>query len=388
MIRNLIVIFGLIPFFLPAQGPAVRSWELSGYAKNLQSWLFFQDPGQDNFLQDNLLHQRLNFSWYPAEAWTFRADLRTRAFFGDLVRLQANYAALVADANNDYFDLSLVLLDRPSWVIHTMLDRLYLQYSKGDWEIRLGRQRVNWGISTIWNPNDVFNAFNFTDFDYEERPGSDALRIRRFTGFASSVELVAKVGDHWKQTVLAMLWRINKWNYDFQILSGYVRNEWAIGGGWAGNLKDAGFKSEWTLFIPPEGPAPTSFAITLGVDYAFENALYLNFGYLYNSNGSTRDNILMLFDFELSAKNLYPYRQALLFQGAYPATPLINTGLALIYSPVAVHPVFLNPTVSLSVATNWDLDLVGQIVFNEQNSRYKSPLQAVFLRLKFSFSSG
>ncbi len=367
------------------QTEAPKNWQLTGYMKNLQSWLFFNDFPEDQFLQDNLLHNRLNFTWYPHENWTFRADLRTRAFFGDLVKQTPDYARLVDNVNNDYADLSLILLDRPSWVVHSMLDRLYLQYNYEDWEIRLGRQRVNWGISTVWNPNDIFNAFAFTDFDYEERPGSDALRVRKYMGFASSIELVAKADRTWKQTVIAGLWRFNQWKYDFQVLGGFVQNELAMGMGWAGNIKDAGFKGEATFFRSLEGKAQNSFAGTISVDYAFEEGTYTQLGYLYNSNGSTNQNIVGLFNFEQTAQNLYPFRHAVFAQVTYPFSPLLNGGAAIIYSPVEVHPLFINPTLTISIATNWDLDLIGQIVFNRMDEQYQSPLSVVFLRTKFSF---
>lgn len=374
----------LVPLGLFSQNEDTKDWELSGYIKNLQGFFFFNTPFQDGFLQDNLIHNRLNFTWYANENLMLRADLRSRIFFGDFVEQQPNYAQTVDNINNDYFDLSLVLLDSRSFVAHTMLDRLYLEYIKGDWEIRLGRQRVNWGVTTVWNPNDVFNAFAFTDFDYEERPGSDALRIKRYTGFASSIELAARLADRIDEAVIAGMWKFNKWNYDFQLLGGWVQQQWAIGGGWAGNIKEAGFKGEWTVFLPTSDQQKTSFAASLGLDYIFENEFYLNLGYLYNSNGSTQSSITNLFDFELSAQNLYPYRHALFLQGNYPITPLLNTGLAVIYSPLSIHPLFLNPNFTVSIATNWDLDLIGQIVFNEEE-QYKSPLQAAFLRLKYSF---
>ena len=131
-----------------------KNWTLSGYMKNLQTLIFFNNPApvEDLFVQDNLLHNRLNFEWFPNENFTFHADLRSRIFFGDIVRANPDYADLVNDANNDYLDLSVILLDRNNFVIHSMLDRLYFEYVKNNWEIRLGRQRVNWGINTVWNP--------------------------------------------------------------------------------------------------------------------------------------------------------------------------------------------------------------------------------------------
>jgi hypothetical protein len=351
----------------------------------MQTGLFFNTTTADNYVQDNLIHNRLNFRWYPSETISVRAELRTRAFFGDIVRSTPNYADLVDDVNNDYFDWSTVLLDRESWVLHSMIDRLSIQYNKNDWEISLGRQRINWGINTIWNPNDIFNAFAFTDFDYEERPGSDALSIKRYTGFASSIEFVAKAADSWEESVIASRWQFNQWNYDFQVITGYFMEQWTLGGGWAGAIKNTGFKGEWTAFFPLHEEDGLSFAISTGFDYIFENGLYISGGYLYNSNGQNQGSITELFSFELSADNLYPYRHALFTQGSYAISPVINSGLALIYSPVEVHPLFLNPSFTVSIANNWDLDLIGQVVFNKQRDVYKSPLQAAFLRMKWSY---
>ncbi len=403
MKRIFVLLTGLIlSLTLPAQEEGPEKIRLNGYLKVLQSAFVFNEAYPDfvngkpqlvdTFLVDNLVHNRLNFWWYVNEHFTFKADLRTRIFYGDLVRASENYAGLVDNANNDYFDLSLVLVDNPSFVMHTMLDRLYLEYINEDWEIRLGRQRVNWGISTVWNPNDIFNAFDFTDFDYEERPGSDALRVKRYTGFASSVEFVTKIFDNWEEAVMAGMWKFNKNTYDIQLLAGLVERDLAFGAGWAGNLGNAGFKGELTYFLAMDEwfenyeNAENSFALTTAFDYTFSNSLYVHLGYLYNSNGETDISSSRLFVFQLSAKNLYPYRHALFAQAMYPITPLINGNLALIYSPVEVHPLFLNPTVTFSIAQNWDIDLVGQITFDKEPDRgYVSLVQALFGRIKWSF---
>ena len=383
----------VICFALKAQDNTSKNYYVSGYLKQMQTLLFFNEAYPDfqqgklvdTFLQDNLIHSRLNFDWQMSDALRLRADLRTRIFYGDLVRATPDYGGLIDDVNNDYLDLSVVLLNENAWAIHSMLDRLYLEYINNNLEVRLGRQRINWGINTVWNPNDIFNAFAFTDFDYEERPGSDALRVKYYTGFASSIELAVRAFDDFDEATIAALWKFNKWAYDFQLLAGYTYQDIALGGGWAGNLGNAGFKGEFTYFLPLEDNKENAFAASLGVDYSFSNSIYAGLGYLYNSQGAVNASVTNLFNFELSARNLYPYRHALFAQMSYPITPLLNSGAAFIYSPIDAHALFFNPSFTYSIKENWDIDLIGQLTFDKGQDEYRSPIQAAFMRLKWSF---
>jgi hypothetical protein len=371
--------------------PATPKIAFSGYLKNLQNLFFLNNSSlqtplggiSDTFFQDNLIHHRLNMKWFPNEKLTVRAELRTRLFFGDLVRGNPQFARDVGDVNNDYLDLSAVLIDRNGFVLQTMLDRFSMEYTSGSWEISLGRQRINWGIGTVWNPNDIFNAFSFTDFDYEERPGSDALRIKYYTGFASSVEFAAKAFDKWKEAVAAGLWKINFRQYDIQLLAGVADGDGILGVGWAGNLKTAGFKGEATWFVPMAETSTLGLNATLGIDYSFPKGLFFQSGYLYNSMGSTKSG--NVFGFTLSARNLYPYRHALFGALSYPFNPLLQGSLAIIYSPVQSQALFVNPLVHYSISENWGLDFVGQVVFNQAGNRYSAPIQAIFFRMKWSY---
>ncbi len=177
-----------------------RKWSMNGYLKYMQT--VNVADGTDSLLVDNLLHNRLNFQWFPSEALTFRVDLRSRIFYGDLVDLIPQYGKFI-DVNNDYFDLSWMPVNRDNLVLHTMIDRAYLRWTHEKLEVTLGRQRINWGINLAWNPNDIFNAYSFFDFDYEERPGSDAVRVAYYTGFASSVQFAIKAADDLDELVAA-----------------------------------------------------------------------------------------------------------------------------------------------------------------------------------------
>ncbi len=371
-----------IPLFLCGQEKQ-SPWDIKGYTKFLHTYLIYDALSTE--LSDQLLHNRLNVKYYVNDAWTFRAELRSRLFYGELVRSFGDYRQLVDNANNDYFDLDWIIGSGSSWVAHTMLDRLAVEYSKGDWEIKLGRQRINWGINTFWNAHDIFNTFSFTDFDYEERPGSDALSVRYFTGPTSSITFAAKAANHIRRTTFGGLLKLNQGSYDIQILGGYYQDNGVAGVGWAGNLGNFGFKGEWSYFHALSDQAGDHvFTGASGIDYSFVNGLYFQFGGMYNSGGEKSTSITQLFTFELSAKNQYPYTGAIYLQGAYPITPLLSTSLSFIYSPVKVHPLFINPGISFSIASNWDLDILSQMLFEKQQ-HFKSSVKAIFLRLKFSY---
>jgi hypothetical protein len=364
-------------------GYAQQKVEFSGYTKDLVSAIHIRNAGTS---WDNLIHNRSAATWNIDTTWTIRVDLRTRLFFGDQPQLPL-FDELIEQAANDVIDLSVGTHLGNSVYFHSYFDRLYVQYARKKLEIRAGRQRINWGINTLWNPNDIFNAYAFTDFDYEERPGSDAVSVRYFTGDLSSIELVAKAGNDRRDGAIAALWRTHVGTYDLQFLGGYLTQSKniVIGGGWAGNLKNWGFKGESSVFIPEDPEGPLGASVSLGWDYLFPSGLLVGFGGLYNALGRTSGGLDDLFGFELSARNLYPFRWTANATTSFAIHPLVNSSLTAVYSVSSSHPLFVSPAVTWSAKQNLDIDLVGQFVFNESGDKYLSPVQAGFLRVKWSY---
>lgn len=384
LLFSLLLVFLVWPEAFPQGG--TRKLDVNGYVKYMQSVNVVK--GMDSLWIDNLFHNRVNFNWYPHENLKANLELRNRVFYGDLVRLIPGYINLV-DVYNDYFDLSVNIADQSNMAIHSMIDRLYVQWTKDKFELTAGRQRINWGINTAWNPNDIFNAYSFFDFDYEERPGTDGIRLQYYTGYAASVELAAKIASRFEDWVAGGLWKFNRFNYDFQVLGGVMEGDFVAGGGWSGNITDAGFKGEFSYFQPivDKRERKEVFTGSAAFDYMFSNSLYLNASYLFNSGAESGQN-LDLFDFageRLSAKNLLPFRHSFFLQGQYPFSPLVNAGLAAMYFPGKTGGIFANPNLSLSLAENWDLDLIGQIYYARMNHDWLSAAKYFYWRVKWSF---
>lgn len=360
-----------------------KKWWIRGYVKDLVN----VNIADDSITFDNLIHNRLNFKWFPTDAINVKIELRNRFFWGETVKSIPNYGELV-DVNNDHFDLS-TMTGKKSVLAHTMIDRAYLEWYKDDWEVRVGRQRINWGINVVWNPNDLFNAYSFFDFDYEERPGSDAILVKKYTGVASSLELAGNVANDFDEMVIAGKWGWNKWSYDFQVLAGKAREDLTLGFGWAGNIKDAGFKGEITYFKPYEDDGEEALLATLAVDYSFESSFYINASWLVNSAADVtpdfQENINLFTTDRITAKDLSPFRYATFLQTSYSFHPLINGGIATIYYPSKRDALFINPSVTFSLKQNLDLDLISQIYFDSFFGDYKAQARLFFARIKWSF---
>ncbi len=344
----------------------------------------------DSLLSQNLIHNRLNFAWYANKEITVVAQFRTRLFTGDFVKRVPDYSAFI-DVNNDYFHLSANPINNKSVLLNTMADRLYIQWSKDNWEIKAGRQRINWGKNLAWNPNDWFNAYSFFDFDYEERPGSDALRISHYTGVLSSVEVAAKMAKDIDHFVGAGMWKINKWNYDFQFLGGLAQGDLGLGSGWAGNLGTASFKGELTYFHKATQTIFNSayqdmFLGAISMDYSISK-FYFNGSVMYNSQGSYHpDTGFTIVGIRPgTVRNLSPYTWSSFIQATYRVSPLLNSGLSVIAYPGS-EAFFINPTLTISAMQNLDIDLIGQFFYGyNQYGNFESLIKAGYLRLKWSF---
>ncbi len=381
--RYWLVMWILCPLALIAQQEEVDpKFTVGGYVKDMATFNF---AGKDSTLIDNLIHNRINFAWYPTQNLTGKLEFRNRIFFGDLVSLFPFYGELI-DVNNDYFDLSWMPVNNNDLVIHTMIDRFYFEWNKNDWEVSLGRQRINWGMNLAWNPNDLFNAYSFFDFDYEERPGSDALRIRKYTGYASEIDFAIKAAEKFEDLTTAFKYQINKWNYDIQFIGGLMKNNVTLGTGWAGNLWNAGFKGEMTYLNNLDENEDDGFLASVSIDYLFSNSLYLNGSALYNSYGAEEPNFFLInTSSNLDIRSISPYEWSTFIQGSYPVHPLVNTGLSAIVFP-SDGSIFINPFVTYSITSNLDLDLISQLFFSDSfGGEYKAQSKLFYLRLKFSY---
>lgn len=395
MLTRSLIIFLLLFSFCQAESSDLR---IGGYIESLSSVADY--PIVNDKLYDQLIHERFNTTWYASESIRGELDIRTRLFYGNSVEKIPNFSEQIK-TDYEYSNLDLVLWDEKKSFGYSQIDRLWFDYTSGDIELTLGRQRIAWGTALVWNVIDLFNPKSVLDFDYEEKPGADAFRIQYYTGALSKLELVAEPAKSSKRMTVTGLFSTNVSPYDLYVIAGVRENRWLIGGAWAGSILDGGFRGEILYSQPPykseytrseyatafdtsilESDKPT-FSFVLSGDYTFSNSLYIHTECMYNSLGKTR--YAGLYQYEaINAGLLSPARWSLYQEFAYDLTPLMRATTFGIWNPNDRSSIIV-PSISRSLTSNLDLLLIGLFASGSNESEYGQAGNSAFLRLKLSY---
>ena len=380
--RLLIIIFFLINVHKFYGLNSDLNFSVNGYIKYLPSYLDYNlkpnkliPPSMLESQKIHLIHNRINLRGYYGNNFSLGFEFRNRMMFGDIQTIQSD-GGLV--------DMSFYIFNEKNFILHSMIDRLWIKYQKNKLEISLGRQRVNWGINTIWNSNDLFNAYNFIDFDYVERPGSDVLRVIYSGDNLSSFEFIYMPNKS-RRNIYAAMYKLNKIGYDFQFIAANYFDDLVLGGGWAGNIKKAGFKGELSYFI--NNNFNNTLSLSTSLDYSFKDGYYLLGSYLYNSQGSNSPgllNFINITDNILSPKNLMPSKNSYLLQISKSISPPLNSSLTIMYGS-GINFLFLSPNISYDINDKFDIGIIGQLFFMEDSGSLTNLLRGIYLQTRFSF---
>ena len=375
----------LILFVTGTSVNAQCSASLNGYISNMQQTMF--EDIQGSWVNDNLVHNRLNFKTYLGNKVNFGLELRNRFMFGETVKYFPGYADRL-EKDPGWVDLSWNLASDSSYILNTSVDRIYLDFTLGKMQVTVGRQRINWGMNFVWNPNDIFNNYSFFDFDYIERPGSDAVRLQYYMGSATSMELAGKINRE-EEYSLAGLVRFNLAGYDFQLLGGVLNeDEYVFGTGFSGYIGPISLNGELTFLDPIEDTDPREPAVIGGMGIAYNTPfdLFLQVEYLYNQSAES-SGISDFSDFyyrDISLRDLSFAPHTLFANATYPITPIVSTGVGAMMFP-KFKGFFIGPSIDLSLRSDLDFSFILQYFQGEFQENISQQATLGFLRLKWSF---
>ncbi|HAC15450.1 MAG TPA: hypothetical protein DCE78_05825 [Bacteroidetes bacterium] len=374
------IVIGVTFFCSSTTAKAQLNPTFKGYLKNLSGVNFtsdFKDPQWNN-----IVHNRIESTWKLTTNLQLQADLRARLFTGYTVNNFHEYGTYLA-SDGGFVDLSRNLIETQRMIFNVQSDRLHLSYELNSLEINVGRQRLNWGKSMVWNPNDLFNNYAYLDFDYEERPGTDAIHVQYSWSFASSIDVGIKLADRYDQAVYAAMLRSNIGTYDVQLIGGKYEDEFVIGGGWSGYLKNAGFKGEMSMFFDDQLKNKYLNA-SLGADYMLSNGFYLSGEILYNGGYDQDSNEIKGLTDPPKATNLFIAETGYFLNVSNSISPLVNASLGILGSTSESIYIFI-PQTSISISEDIDVLILAQLASGSLMKSYTTHTNAVYFRVKLSF---
>jgi hypothetical protein len=379
-------------------------WDFRGYIKNLTTYA----DGEIEWLPlelgkwQNTTQLRTNLFVYPVNNLSTAIQARTLMLYQKNSKFLRQFQNELKTSGSYYFNLKYDWLEKDDFYGFSEIDRLNLDWIYTDWEMILGRQRIAWGTCLVWNPTDLFNPFDILDFDYEERPGADALQVKYYTGPLSQCNIAVSPGRTRYDLIYAGRYTMNKWNYDINFIAGWRLNSLRLAASWAGEIYDGGFRGE-VLFTNPNikyttinidfDPPGISYknvevkdpywTIALSYDYTFKNSFYIHTEYLYNGLGTTGPAGSRRLDIIYTGE-FTPARQSIFQQFGYQITPLLRGDFFVIYNPNDKSWIAA-PSLQYSVATNWELYVLAFPSGGDQGTEYGGYPDQYFARVQLSF---
>jgi len=263
-----------------------------GYYNNFISYIPKNNLNEksDGFLNQKL---RLNFDTQITEAVKFYFSYELLG----LINRSSNFLKNVESVSYRVSDIRKRIYphnikEAGSFTLNQNIDRGYIKYYLPHADIYLGRQAISWGSGHIINPTDIFFSFSFADFEKEERPGVDGLRIRIPLGMMSEIDIGGVFGRDFNIDNSGYFSRFKfyiKKTDIFLILINF-KNNFLYGFDITRAIGDYGFWYEMAVvennkFTDIKPNESSYYRISTGLDYNISSKLYAIIEYHYNSCG-------------------------------------------------------------------------------------------------------
>lgn len=378
MIRRFSIALFLLPALTPALASAQTTFELRGYAKNLGIRSSSILSGDAYFLDISRLRtqgfldvdERLH-----AEVW-----LDTELLAGSFLDTE-EFDLSQAFERPTFFDLDWTVADGEAHQVRQQLFRAFATLYAGQAQVTVGRQRIAWGAGFVWNPTDLLNPFNPAAIELGEKAGSDAAYVNVPLGPFSRIEAAVAPGRRRGQSSVAVRAGTNWREYDVSVMGGSFRDDWVLGGDFAGYVGNAGFRGEAAYTWKDGGR--TYLRAILNADYNFPGGYYVLVEVYFNGQG-TRDKT----DYDLTAllagETFNLAKEYAAGSVAKALTPLFSAAL---YSLVNLddQSALVGPSFGYSLAENLELAAGAYFFVGASDTEFGAQEHVFFGSLQWYF---
>ncbi|MBD3377579.1 hypothetical protein GF406_21300 [candidate division KSB1 bacterium] len=376
------------------------------YPQELQIYGYYENQFFPQKLNGKVMLQdynklRLDLSADISENLTFNGDYIYRTYHGATTFNLLDF--LPYRIRNDYLTQSALPPQqvRPLFDIEykdeTFLDNAYATLYTAHMNVRIGKQQLPWGTGYAWNPTDLFNDKNLLDPTYE-KTGINALKVEIPWGQMGLFTGIVSVGETWSTSTRAL--KIKKYiagfdvslsyaeksqsDYDYQTFFESSQKRRLLGADFSGALFGLGIWGEGATNRMYYDKNYTQ--VLMGMDYTFENGLYLMAEYYHNGLGKPNKQNYTFSDWmnmlgpegENLAQN-YVYLGEM-----YPLTELLNGSTYLILNIDDGSGLFF-PWFDFSLNDNSEILLVGYLPFGSKESEFGEFGAGGFVRVRVYF---
>lgn len=280
-------------------------------------------------------------------------------------------------------DMNWTLIEEQHLIVRHFIDRLYFRKEFEFGNIGIGRQREAWGSGRIWNPTDLFNPINPVNFAKIEKDGADLISTQIYLGNFTDLTVVYNPQKEGSENNAGFRFRSNYRSYDLSLMSGLFDDRIIVGGDFAGNLLDAGFRGEGIVSGEKGDFADRYVRFILGLDYQFTSKLYALAEFLYNGEGATDPVDYDLFGL-LQGRILAVAKHYLFLSGSYLVHPLLNTTYSTNFN-LDDGSGFFSAFANYSVGDNTFLGLGVQLFWGDEFDEFWYFPRSVYLKGEFYF---
>lgn len=390
---NLTLLVGKISY---AQAPL--GLDVSGY---LKSFNFFtrttglnpemadkptlrSEAKEDLFNTTQRARLQVKGHWKPSEKSNLllRIDYDHQAHFGSFISKGDFRLAQKLNEERQFLDLSQTLVEDEDAFYEHRLYRAMMGYEYEDLELWVGRKQIPWGVGHFFTPTDVFNPFNPTQLELDERQGVDAIDMKHKNIQGNQFEFVyTPPGKRLHpQRIMARVSRDIR-DYEVGILGGRVRRDYALGMDVQGNLKEMAIRGE---FLYKEANFEKDFIqFTLNADYNFPHNIYTLLEYHFNGQGRRSPDDYQR-DRSVRGDILSLGRNYLGFVLGYDLHPLVRIENRTLWNMDDLS-LFFRPELQYEIKRDLLLSAGSQFFVGQSVDEYGSPENLYFGEIKFNF---
>jgi hypothetical protein len=295
------------------------------------------------------------------------------------------------------------------------LDNAYLQLEMNNFRIILGRQQISSGVGYAWNPTDIFNMKDIMDPTYEQT-GVDAITVEIPVGLGGNFTGILQPKNNWDRTTKYIKYKHNIGQFDVSLSYGQKRKifnyvnfidslsydfsqemyganivgellgigVWTEFGIYDHDLKDLMYTSTWR---EPNAIQENKFyyEYVIGMDYTFENSLYLMGEYFHTDFGVEKNANNFNHYMDYFQSNIHGLNKNYVFTNVmYPINGLITIGMFNIANLDDKSVVF-NPQIKYLLSNNVEINFIGSIFYGDEDLEFGLQNYNFRLRLKAYF---